>query len=494
MSYRKTIVVTTLLIVTLASVVAAQSPKAATPKAASAALAFVNDQPITLADLDPEVGRMVDNLDKEILEARRKELNTQISAFLIEAEAKRRKVTVEQLLNTEVLSRVAEPTAAEVQTVYDANREKMGAASLETVRPRIITYLRNQRIQKLTNELITRLRASNSVVMGVDVNAPNLAPTVTLATVAGRTITAAFFDEQIKPEIYDLRMKVYEAEKSALDVKINDLLLAAEAKRRGVTEQDLIRTEIVNKVRPLTDADVTKFYEENKARITGDLASRREEIRKYLEQQEQDRAARAFIDQLRAGARLRLLLAEPDPPVQAISTDDDPSRGDPKAPVTVVMFTDFQCPSCAAMHPVIDESLKAYGNRVRLVVRDYPLDIHEHARKAAEAADAANAQGKFFEYTALLYKRQPALDVPSLKKYASEIGLDRARFDRELDSGAYASEVRHDIEDGERYGVSATPTIFINGVRLRTIGAEEFKEALERAFARANQPAASTTK
>ncbi len=498
MDYRKRIVAA-LFVFALAVGVAAQSPQPTqangAPAANAAALAFVNDQPITLADLDPEVRKMVDDLDKEIAEARRKELDNQIGTILIETEASKRKVTVEQLLESEVMSRITEPTDAEVQAVYDTNRQQMGTATLETVRPRIIAYLRNQRMQKLVTDLITRLRATINVAMGaVDVNAPSLTPATVLATVAGRTITAGLLAERVKPEIYDLRVKVYEAEKEAVNVKINDLLLSAEAKRRGVTEQEIIRTEIAEKVRPPTEADVAKFYEENRARITGDFASRRADIQKYLEQQEQDRVARAFVDQLRAGASVRVLLVEPEPYVQPVSTDDDPSRGSPQAPVTVVMFTDFQCPTCAAMHPVIDETLKGYGNRVRLVVRDYPLNMHTQARKAAEAADAANAQGKFFEYIALLYRNQSALDVPSLKKYATQIGLDRARFDRELDGGVYAAEVSRDIADAEKYGVSATPTIFINGVRLREYSAEGFKAALERALARANRPAASRAK
>src|SRR5688500_19413684 len=115
------------------------------------------------------------------------------------------------------------------------------------------------------------------------------------------------------------------------------------------------------------------------------------------------------------------------------------------------------------MAPVLDEVIKSYGNKVRLVVRDFPLPMHPDSRKAAEAANAANAQGKFFEYTALLFKRQKALDTPSLKKYASELGLDRAGFDAALDSGKYAVEVKHDIDEGEIYGVGSTPTIFVNG-------------------------------
>ncbi len=141
------------------------------------------------------------------------------------------------------------------------------------------------------------------------------------------------------------------------------------------------------------------------------------------------------------------------------------------------------------MHPVLEEVLKSYGNKVRFVVRDFPLTQHEHARKAAEAANAANAQGKFFEYVALLFKNQKALDVPSLKKYASDLGLNRARFDAALDRGVYAAEIKKDIEDGEMYGVGSTPTIFVNGVQLRILSAEGLREAIDRA---ASSPAKPT--
>jgi protein-disulfide isomerase len=135
------------------------------------------------------------------------------------------------------------------------------------------------------------------------------------------------------------------------------------------------------------------------------------------------------------------------------------------------------------MHPILDEVLKSYGNRVRLVVRDFPLSQHENALKAAEAANAANEQGKFFEYISLLYKRQSALDTPSLKKYASELGLNRQKFDAALASGTYAAEIKHDIADGEIYGVGSTPTLFINGVMLRTLSEEGLRQAIDRAAA-----------
>jgi protein-disulfide isomerase len=308
-----------------------------------------------------------------------------------------------------------------------------------------------------------------------------------LASVGGRAVTYGDLNEQLKPAVNDLRLRIYEAERQAIDARINELLLDAEARRRRITRDDLIRVEIFDKLKKPTEADIAKFYEDNRARIPGGLEVARTEIANFLEQQSRASLEQALVERLRSTAQVRILLAEPAGYVQKISTDDDPSRGPLNAPVTVVMFTDFQCPACSATHPVLDEVLKQYGARVRLVVRDFPLDQHQWARKAAEAANAANAQGKFFEYIAILYKNQQALDVPSLKKYASDLGLDRARFDADLDSGKYAAEVAHDVADGKAYGIGSTPTIFINGVRLLGLGDRDIKAGLDRAFERAGQ-------
>jgi protein-disulfide isomerase len=284
-----------------------------------------------------------------------------------------------------------------------------------------------------------------------------------------------------------MRLEAYEVTKNQTDRLVDDTLLLEEARRRQIGPEEIIRADISDKVRAPTEDEVTKFYNDNKARISGDLNSVRNQVANYLQEQSRQRLEKDLSERLRKGANIRWLISEPAPPVQNISTDDDPARGDANAPVTIVEFTDFQCPACAAMHPVLDEVLKSYGNKVRFVVRDFPLNMHENARKAAEAANAANAQGKFFEYAAVLFKNQKALDVPSLKKYASDLGLNRARFDAALDRGTYAAEVKKDIEDGEIYGVGSTPTIYINGVQLRTLSEEGLREAIDRALGNAGK-------
>lgn len=484
---------------------AAQTPQprpAATPAQAAPAtlppntLAVVNDRFVTFDDIDSRVRDAVNNLDRSIGEMRRRALTDQVNTYLFEAEARKRNVTLEQFLDTEIYSRIPPPSEDDVRYIYENNRDQIGPVSYEEARTRIIAAMREQRAGSLVEDLATRLRMMYVVEWGTtDVNAQNVAPNAVLASVSGRSITYGALNERLQPAIRDLRMRLYEAERQAIDARINEILMDAEASRRRITRDDLIRVEIFDKLRRPSEADVAKFYEANRGRIQGTLESRRAEIADFLANQERSRLEQALADRLRATARIRIVLPEPPGYVQKISADDDPARGTQSASVTVVMFTDFQCPACSATHPVLEEVVKQYGARVRLVVRDFPLDMHPQARKAAEAANAANAQGKFFDYINVLYKNQAALDVPSLKRYASELGLDRARFDADLDSGKYSAEVARDVAEGKSYGITGTPTIFVNGVRLLDLSEGAMRAAIDRAFERAGQkPQAAATR
>jgi protein-disulfide isomerase len=169
--------------------------------------------------------------------------------------------------------------------------------------------------------------------------------------------------------------------------------------------------------------------------------------------------------------------------VLQVATDDQPVKGNPAAPVTIVEFTDFQCPSCAGVQPTLEKLVAEYGDRVRLVVRDFPLDQHEFAAKAAEAAEAARAQGKYWEYAGMLFTNQQALSVDKLKEYATQAGLDRQKFDAALDSGQMADKVQRDLMDGIRLGVNSTPSFFINGRVANDRSYEGLKAAIEKALA-----------
>jgi protein-disulfide isomerase len=119
---------------------------------------------------------------------------------------------------------------------------------------------------------------------------------------------------------------------------------------------------------------------------------------------------------------------------------------------------------------------------VRLVVRDFPLSQHANARKAAEAAEAAREQGKYWEYATVLFRNQSALGVDKLRQYATEVGLDRARFDASLDSGKFAEKIQRDVVDGRKLGVSGTPTLYVNGKRISDNSYVSLKSAIETAL------------
>ncbi len=462
----------------------------ARPPAAPVSLATVNGQTLTTADLEPALRQEIETLDDKITDARRSVLDLQINTALLQVEAKKRHIDTHRLYELEVSNRIPTFTPAQIKKFIDDNRDQFAGMDPNVVNQQVAVYLHDDSESKLADDLVNRLRRSNPVVMGVDINSPTLNPASVVATVAGQPITAAPLIERLKPVIYRLRIEAYEATKQRVDRLIDDMLLLEEAKRRQVGPEEIVRAEISDKVHTPTEAEVANFYAENKSRISGDLNSVRNQVATYLENESRQRLEKDFSEKLRKSADVRWLISEPPQPVQNISVDDDPARGDANAPVTIVEFTDFQCPACAGMHPILEEVLKSYGNKVRFVVRDFPLNQHEWARKAAEAADAANAQGKFFEYIAVLFKNQKALDVPSLKKYATQVGLDRARFDAALDRGVYAEEVRKDVEDGELYGVGSTPTIFINGVQLKLLSAEGLRAAIDRA---AGSPKTSST-
>jgi protein-disulfide isomerase len=147
-------------------------------------------------------------------------------------------------------------------------------------------------------------------------------------------------------------------------------------------------------------------------------------------------------------------------------SERDHVQGPDTAPVTLIEYGDFECPYCAAAHVIIKEVQRIMGDQLRFVFRHFPLtQIHPHAEQAAEAAEAAGAQGHFWEMHDLLYENQPRLDTPHLVLYAQELGLDIRRFVRELQDGVYREVVRRDFLRGVRSGVNGTPAFFINGVR-----------------------------
>ncbi len=153
------------------------------------------------------------------------------------------------------------------------------------------------------------------------------------------------------------------------------------------------------------------------------------------------------------------------PPVQTFTvTKQDHVKGPANAKVTLIEYSDFQCPFCGRFLPTVQQIIKEYGNKVRFVYRHFPLNsIHPMAQKAAEASECASEQGKFWEFHDLAFANQASLSLENLKVWATQLGLNAGKFNTCLDSGKYATRVQADLTEGEQKGVSGTPATFVNG-------------------------------
>ena len=304
------------------------------------------------------------------------------------------------------------------------------------------------------------------------------APSAAVATVAGTPIDLAEVDELIKPQLLEMRSREYQLRSQAVEVLIGRTLIEKEAKARGMTPEALEQAEVAAKA-VVTDAEVKTAYANNKARFASVAeATALEQIRASLLQQRQTERRTAYTRELRGRYDVRVLI-EPVELAQA------PVRGNPKATVTIVEFSDFQCPYCQRVRPTMTRLRELYSDRVRFAFRHYPLDFHPQAQKAGEAAACAGEQGKFWEMHDRLWDNPGKLQVDDLKAHAATLGLAAPEFATCLDSGRFAAAVESDLRAGQEYGVSGTPAFFVNGRPL--VGAlpfEAFQQVIEDELAR----------
>jgi protein-disulfide isomerase len=290
----------------------------------------------------------------------------------------------------------------------------------------------------------------------------------TAARFGERTISVKELDDKWKAEDpsghAETTQKLYEGRRNALEAIVADSLIAEAAKGKGLSPDAYVEAEIARRVKPVTDAEVVSFYQANASQMQGRaLDVMAPAINRYLEEQRRLEARMAMVADLRKGApAVRVMLDAPRHEVALASSD--PALGSASAPVTIVEFSDFQCPFCRSVSPTLKKVRETYGDKVRIVWKDYPLtQIHPEAFKAGEAAHCAGEQGKFWEYHDRLFANQQALQPTDLKKYAADLGLDSAKFNACVDASKYGDRVREGVAQGTSLGVNSTPTVYING-------------------------------
>jgi len=299
-------------------------------------------------------------------------------------------------------------------------------------------------------------------------------------------------DAALRPfaaQILRLESQLYALRRRAVDDAIARRLLEREAARRSTTVEALLAQEVEAKLTPPAEAEVEARVAARKragAVTDEELEAARHGIRAALAERQRAELREKLVASLRERARIVVEGLEPPALATPIATEGEPSRGPADAPVTIVEFSDFQCPYCRQVQPTLKALLERYPDKVRLVHRDFPVaQLHPGAQAAAEAARCAGEQGKFWEYGDVLYANPAKQAEADLVHHATALGLDEARFRDCVRSKRHAGAVARGIADGKKVGVVGTPTFFVNGTPL--VGARplaEFQALVERELRR----------
>ncbi|MEM9291500.1 MAG: thioredoxin domain-containing protein [Acidobacteriota bacterium] len=292
-----------------------------------------------------------------------------------------------------------------------------------------------------------------------------------LAVVGGADVTRADVEAEASEDLKKVEMQKLQCESSyqrskhevltgVLERVVRDQLLDAEAEAQGITRDELLEKEVNSKIAGISDADIDTFYNQNQAQIRQPKENVAGQIRQYLEREKEQESYDTYIASLEAKSEVDYRLG---PYRVQLETAGFPAKGPENAPVTIVEFSDFECPYCSRVVPTLKQVEENYGDKVRFVFRQFPLDFHQQAQKAAEAALCAGDQDKFWDMHGLLFEEQRELQVAQLKDKATRLELNADKFNECLDSGKYAQTVKDDVQAGVLAGVSGTPSMFING-------------------------------
>jgi len=259
---------------------------------------------------------------------------------------------------------------------------------------------------------------------------------------------------------------------------VNQKLLEAEARKKGIPTEKVLAQEVDAKVPEPTEAELQALYIVQKEQLRKSFDELKAQLQQLLKRAKLQQARQDYYTRLREQAAVSIFLQKPK---VEVSYDPARLRGSPRAPVVIVEFSDFQCPYCQAVAPTLKKLLAKYEGRVSLAYRDLPLrDIHPQAQLAAEASRCAVEQGKFWEYHDLLFENPNKLNREGLVEQARRLKLDEKQFDSCLSSGKYKAQIEQDLQLGLRAGLTGTPGFFINGSMLSgNLPQEAFEKTIE---------------
>lgn len=300
-----------------------------------------------------------------------------------------------------------------------------------------------------------------------------------VARVAGRPVTRDELEQKEAGDLLQARYKYYLTEKAALDKLIDQEVLGNEARREKVTADQLLENHAKH-VKDPTEDQLEVFYEGLQS--DQPYSAMRPQILDRIRQLRRVKAGTEYIKELRKKADVHIAL---EPPAVSIGSIDAPTTGPSDAPVKIIEFADYQCPYCkkvaSELKQLVDET---FAGKASLTFADFPLPMHQHAEKAAEAARCAGDQGKYWEYHDELFNHQTALEVSDLKALAETLKLNPDKFGHCLDSGGQAPAIAKTLAEGKKLGLTGTPSFVINGRFISgATDSETLRELIEQELA-----------
>jgi protein-disulfide isomerase len=306
-----------------------------------------------------------------------------------------------------------------------------------------------------------------------------------VAKLGGEEITEDMLIGDDKMDFFELKKREYELKMNQLNKLMVDKLIGAEAKKAGMSIDDFVNKKIIKQEIKISDKDYKKFVADKHIPESQLNPQIKERIISYMQGTKKQEMIQEYIGKLTKSEPVEVYFTRPKLMVN-VEQGAGPWMGGEKAPVTVVEFSDFQCPFCSRAAETVSDLKKKYGDKVKVVFRHFPLPMHKEARGASEASMCVNEQGtaKFWKYHDILFKNQDKLDNANLEKFAKDAGADTKKFKECFDSKKYAAVVQKDMEYGEKVGVKSTPTFFINGELVSgALPLEAFSESIDEQLA-----------
>lgn len=302
-----------------------------------------------------------------------------------------------------------------------------------------------------------------------------------VAKIAGEEVTEDQLIGDDKVDFFDLKKREYDLRMDRLNKLLVDRLIGAEAKKANLPLEDFIAKKVVGGEIKISEKDFKKFVADKRIPESQLNPQIKERINAYLQNQKKQDMVQAYVAKLTKSNPVEVYFKKPKMDIK-VEIGQAPTFGKDSAKVTIVEFSDFQCPFCSRGANTVTEIKKKYGNKVKIAFKHFPLPMHKEAMPAAEASMCVNEQGvdKFWKFHDLAFKNQEKLDEASLEKYAKESGADVKKYGDCVKAKKYAEFVRKDMEYGETIGVKSTPTFFINGQLVAgALPIESFSEIID---------------